>query len=55
MTLAYWLVSPLEQTVQVFSLSGGLFTPSDIFTPGQPIASNVLPGFVLSTGSLFAP
>ena len=50
----YWLVSPLEQTVQVFSLTDGLFTPSDIFTPGQPIASGVLPGFVLSTTNLFA-
>ncbi len=50
----YWLVSPLEQTVQVFSLTDGLFTPSDIFTPGQPIVSGVLPGFVLSTTNLFA-
>ncbi len=51
----YWLVSPLEQTVQVFSLTDGLFTPSDIFMPGQPISSSVLPGFVLTTDTLFTP
>ena len=50
----YWLVSPLEQTVQVFSLTDTLFTPSDIFTAGQPVSSGVLPGFILTTDHLFS-
>ena len=49
----YWLVSPLEQTVQVFRLERGSFIPSDIFTPGQTVPSSALPGFLLSTEKLF--
>ncbi len=50
----YWLVSPLEQTVQVFSLTDTLFTPSDIFTAGQPVSSGILSGFTLTTDHLFS-
>lgn len=49
----YWLVSPLEETVQLFTLEGGTFRASDIFTPGMSVSSAVLPGFSVNVSKIF--
>lgn len=49
----YWLVSPLEETVQIFTLEAGTFHASDIFTPGMTATSCALSGFSLDVSKIF--
>ena len=50
----YWVVSQSDQTILIYTLNDGRFSPSKIFTLSESITSSVLPGFELLLDDVFA-
>ena len=51
--LEYWLVSPQDQWMRVYTLVEGKFKESPYFVVGDLVTSSVLPGFELNLTDLF--
>ena len=51
--LEYWLVSPQDQWMRVYTLVEGKFRESPYFVAGDLVTSAVLPGFFLDLTDLF--
>ncbi len=51
--LEYWLVSPQDQWMRVYTLVEGKFKESPYFVTGDLVTSSVLPGFELNLTDLF--
>jgi len=49
----YWVVSPLENYLQINRLVDGVFQPSRLFTTGDKIKSSVLSGLELALEEIF--
>src|SRR5690606_17105718 len=49
----YWIIHPNEQTLMIYSLNDGHFVPSRLFTSGDIVTSEVLPGFSLDLEDFF--
>ena len=49
----YWVVFPDEQTLLIYSLINGKYQASRLFTRGDEIKSDILPGFVLVLDDVF--
>ena len=49
----YWLVSPQNQWLRIYTLTVGKFHESPYFVAGDIAASSVLPGFSLDLTDLF--
>jgi Uma2 family endonuclease len=49
----YWIIHPIEQTLLIYSLENGGFVPSRLFTSGDNVGSNVIPGFNLDLEDFF--
>ena len=49
----YWIIHPNEQTLLIYSLENGSFVPSRLFTSGDKVGSNVIPGFNLDLEDFF--
>ncbi len=49
----YWIIHPLENTLQINVLLAGVYQPSRLFTTGQKVKSTVLPGFELDLEGIF--
>ncbi len=50
----YWIIHPYEKTFLVYTLSGGKYIPSKLFTLGDHVASQCIEGFVLDLDELFS-
>ena len=50
----YWVVHPIECTLLIYTLIGGKFQPSRLYTFGDKVHSEVLPGFELDLDEVFA-
>ena len=50
----YWVVSPQDETFLVYTLQNGSYTASRLMTPGDTVATAILPGFTLDLTTLFA-
>ena len=51
--LEYWVVSPQNQWLRVYTLTDGKFLESPYFVAGDILTSAVLPGFSLDVENLF--
>jgi Uma2 family endonuclease len=49
----YWIIHPVENTLQINVLVNGGYQPSRLFTTGQKVTSTVLPGFELALEEVF--
>ncbi|PZV82226.1 Uma2 family endonuclease [Algoriphagus aquaeductus] len=49
----YWIIHPVENTLQINILVNGVYQPSRLFTTGQKVTSTVLPGFELALEEVF--
>ena len=49
----YWIIHPSEQTLLIYSLKEGVFIPSRLFTSGDNVGSNAIPGFNLDLEDFF--
>ncbi|WP_373492600.1 Uma2 family endonuclease [Aquiflexum sp.] len=49
----YWIIHPYEKTLLVYTLSGGKYISSKLFTLGDNVASGCIEGFVLDLDELF--
>lgn len=49
----YWIIHPVENTLQINVLINGVYQPSRLFTTGQKVRSTVLPGFELDLVEIF--
>ncbi|MEX0882601.1 MAG: Uma2 family endonuclease, partial [Cyclobacteriaceae bacterium] len=49
----YWVVHPDERTLLIYSLKAGGYLPSRLFTLGDRIRSQTLPGFELDLDAVF--
>lgn len=49
----YWIIHPDEQTVMTYTLTTGKYIPSRLFTSGDVIESNSIPGFRLDLEYVF--
>ena len=49
----YWVVSPQDQTLIIYTLTGGSYRASRLMVAGDIAASEALPGFRLDLASLF--
>jgi Uma2 family endonuclease len=49
----YWLVSPQDQWLRIYTLTDGKFIESPYFVAGDTVTSAILPGFSLDIGGLF--
>lgn len=49
----YWIVSPQDYTVLVYTLRNGAFVPSRLMVEGDIISSEVLPGLSIDLSELF--
>lgn len=49
----YWVVSPQDETVLVYTLTGGKYTASRMMVAGDSVHSTVLNGFSLDVARLF--
>lgn len=49
----YWIIHPVENTLQINVLIEGVYQPSRLFTFGQKVNSTVLPGFELDLVEIF--
>jgi Uma2 family endonuclease len=49
----YWLVSPQDQWLRIYTLTDGKFIESPYFVAGDTVTSAILPGFSLDIGALF--
>lgn len=50
----YWVIHPSECTLLIYTLVEGKYQPSKLFTSGDRIQSNVLPGFELDLEEVFS-
>ena len=51
--LEYWLASPQDQWLRMYTLTNGKFVESPYYLAGDVLTSNVLPGFEMSITDLF--
>ena len=51
--LEYWIIHPYEQTVLIFTLIGGRYVPSKLFTSGDILESKSVAGFQLDLDYVF--
>ena len=49
----YWIVSPIDETITVLTLTGDAYTEHGVFRRGQPANSVCLNGFVVSVAEVF--
>ncbi|WP_154856723.1 Uma2 family endonuclease [Cyclobacterium xiamenense] len=49
----YWMVHPDERTLLIYTLETGKYRPSRLFTFGDRVRSQVLPGFELDLDDVF--
>ena len=49
----YWIIHPVENTLQINTLKDGVYHPSRLFTSGQFVRSSVLIGFELDLEQIF--
>lgn len=49
----YWVIHPDERTLLIYTLEGGKYHPSRLFTLGDQVESQVLSGFVLDLDEVF--
>lgn len=49
----YWIIHPDEQTVMTYTLTTGKYIPSRLFTSGDVIESNSIPGYRLDLEYVF--
>jgi len=49
----YWIVSPIDETIPVLTLTGDAYTEHGVFRRGQPADSVCLDGFVVSVAEVF--
>lgn len=49
----YWVVSPYEQTLLIYTLINNNYQPSRLFTRGDTIITPILPGFILELDDVF--
>ncbi|GAB2495718.1 Uma2 family endonuclease [Algoriphagus taiwanensis] len=49
----YWIIHPVENTLQINVLVDGVYQPSRLFTTGQKVTSTALPGFELDLEEIF--
>ena len=48
----YWIVDPAQETVTVLSLSGDVYSESDLFGRGDVVASSLLPELALPVAEI---
>lgn len=49
----YWIIHPDERTLFIYTLKGGKYSPSRLFTIGDRVSSEALPGFELDLEEVF--
>lgn len=49
----YWIIHPDERTLLIYTLEGGTYQPSRLFTLGDQVKSQALAGFVLDLNEVF--
>ncbi|MDO6436618.1 Uma2 family endonuclease [Cyclobacterium sp. 1_MG-2023] len=49
----YWVIHPDERTLLIYTLEGGTYQPSRLFTLGDRVNSQALAGFVLDLDEVF--
>ena len=49
----YWIVDPMDRSVQIFKLSGDQFDPAGYRREGETLGTSLLPGFDLPVAKLF--
>ena len=49
----YWVIHPDERTLLIYTLESGKYRPSRLFTFGDRIRSQALPGFDLDLNEVF--
>lgn len=49
----YWVVHPDERTLLIYTLEGGKYRPSRLFTFGDRVRSQAIPGFELDLEEVF--
>ena len=49
----YWLISPQDRTVLVYSLINGQYAPSRLMTDGDVVASGTIAGFKVDLQNMF--
>lgn len=52
--LEYWLVDPLNRSVEIYALEGQAFRKARTFSDQDELTSNLLPGFRCPVSSIFA-
>jgi Uma2 family endonuclease len=50
----YWIINPEEQNLMVYTLEDGNYKPSKLFTTGDEITTNILPGLVINLEDIFS-
>jgi Uma2 family endonuclease len=50
----YWIVQPYELTLLIYTLTEGKYVPSKLFTVGDIVSSNCIPGFNLDLDDIFS-
>jgi Uma2 family endonuclease len=50
----YWIIHPDEQTLLIYTLTNGTYTPSRLYTNGDIVKSNVIYGFALNLDEVFS-
>jgi len=50
----YWLVDPEERTIEVYTLQEGVYGILGRFSPGEKARSQLLAGFEVEVGEIFA-
>jgi len=51
--LEYWIVDPLNQTIEIFALEKGAYVIVGQWSTGETAYSKVLAGFVMKVGEIF--
>ena len=49
----YWVIQPDERTLLIYTLEAGKYRPSRLFTMGDQVMSQALPGFELDLDKVF--
>ncbi len=50
----YWIINPEEQNLMVYTLLDGNYKPSKLFTTGDEITTNILPGLIINLEDIFS-
>lgn len=50
----YWIINPEEQNLIVYTLINGNYKPSKLFTTGDEITTNILPGLIIDLEDIFS-